>query len=699
MAVDLTDGQAHDVALYMDDWSGSTRSEQIQVTTTAGTVLDTRTISSFHTGVYLQWTITGDVVFKFTTLAGPNAVLNGLFFDPVASATSTATYVKTDAATSGNWIGAYGGQGYDALGYTADLPSYATVTPSGTTYLVQSSGTTQTYALENPATYPAPDPSANRVAATWYGTSFSVAVDLTDGQAHDVALYMDDWSGSTRSEQIQVTTTAGTVLDTRTISSFHTGVYLQWTITGDVVFKFTTLAGPNAVLNGLFFDPVASATSMATYVKTDAATSGNWIGAYGGQGYDALGYTADLPSYATVTPSGTTYLVQSSGTTQTYALENPATYPAPDPSANRVAATWYGTSFSVAVDLTDGQAHDVTLYMDDWGGNTRSEQIQVTTTTGTVLDTRTISSFHTGVYLQWTITGDVVFKFTTLAGPNAVLNGLFFDPVASATSTATYVKTDAATSGNWIGAYGGQGYDALGYTADLPSYATVTPSGTTYLVQSSGTTQTYALENPATYPAPDPSANRVAATWYGTTFSVAVDLTDGQAHDVTLYMDDWGGSTRSEQIQVTTTAGTVLDTRTISSFHTGVYLQWTITGDVVFKFTTLAGPNAVLNGLFFDAGSVSGSSIATASVASAPVTSASLSTPSVVRRSDPSTAAPFAADSGDLVAAAIGALDFGDGASATPMSASKARTESSQTVHDAALEQFSRGMRRFGSPS
>ena len=40
----------------------------------------------------------------------------------------------------------------------------------------------------------------------------------------------------------------------------------------------------------------------------------------------------------------------------------------------------------------------------------------------------------------------------------------------------------------------------------------------------------------------------------------------------------------------------------ISNFANGVYLQWDVSGDVVITVTCTAGKNAVIGGLFFDAG-------------------------------------------------------------------------------------------------
>jgi hypothetical protein len=51
----------------------------------SGTVLDTRTISSFHNGIYLSWNVSGHVRFRVTCLSGANAVVSGLFFDSAGS--------------------------------------------------------------------------------------------------------------------------------------------------------------------------------------------------------------------------------------------------------------------------------------------------------------------------------------------------------------------------------------------------------------------------------------------------------------------------------------------------------------------------------------------------------------------------------------------------------------------------------------
>jgi hypothetical protein len=123
------------------------------------------------------------------------------------------------------------------------------VSASGESTYTWSTSTSQTQALEDAT-------GSGRIAACWYAaSSFTINVNFTDGQTHDLALYALDWDSQGRSEQIQISDAAsGTVLDTETVSSFTSGVYLQWAISGNVVIKITKASGPNAVISGLFFD-------------------------------------------------------------------------------------------------------------------------------------------------------------------------------------------------------------------------------------------------------------------------------------------------------------------------------------------------------------------------------------------------------------------------------------------------------------
>ena len=131
MNLDLTDGQAHDIELYVLDLQSSpSRVEQIQISNAAtGAVLDTETLSSFTNGVYLNWVVRGDLMITITHEAGANAVLSGIFIDP-PMLTSSARFLQKDTTTEGSWIGTYGAQGYDVIDDTPSLPSYALLRPT-----------------------------------------------------------------------------------------------------------------------------------------------------------------------------------------------------------------------------------------------------------------------------------------------------------------------------------------------------------------------------------------------------------------------------------------------------------------------------------------------------------------------------------------------------------------------------------------
>ena len=170
-----------------------------------------------------------------------------------------------------------------------------------------------------------------------------------------------------------------------------------------------------------FGDGSTFSGNTGSIFQTDTTTQGNWVGTYGAVGYNVIGDSSSYPSYAVVTASGQSETTYASSTTEPVALQSPE-----NPS-NRVAAVWYSaTSFQVGVDLTDGNSRQVSLYVYDWYDQGFSEQINVlNATTGTVLNSQTVSNFSAGEYLTWNVSGNVTFKITMLTGGDAVMSGLF----------------------------------------------------------------------------------------------------------------------------------------------------------------------------------------------------------------------------------------------------------------------------------
>jgi RHS repeat-associated protein len=506
---------------------------------------------------------------------------------------ATASFVGSDATTQGDWPTAYGGDGYLlANGAGGQLPAYASVAVAGQLNYTWAASTSDVRA---PLTAPG---TTTRAATCWYTTpganTFDIDVNLADGQAHEVSLYALDWDFG-RVERIDVVDAgSGTVLDSETLSGFEGGAYLSWTLSGHVVLQ---VVSTNAVVSALFFGGAATSappTATAVFAGADTTTQGNWPTAYGGDGYLlANGAGGQLPAYASVAVAGQLNYTWAASTSDVRA---PLTAPG---ATTRAATCWYTTpganTFSIDVNLTDGQAHRVSLYALDWDPQGRSERIDVVdAASGAVLDSESLASFQNGAYLSWTLSGHVVLR---VVSTNAVVSALFFGGAAS----AHFVGSDATTQGNWPSAYGADGYLVLGGTAALPAYAVVTPSG-----QGSYHWDLFATD--ARAPVTGLSgAHRAAAFWstapaslVGASFTIDVNLTDGQAHEVSLYALDWDSTTRAERVEVLDAAsGAVLDSRDLASFHDGTYLTWTLRGHVVLRVVNTGPTYAVVSGLFF----------------------------------------------------------------------------------------------------
>ena len=89
---------------------------------------------------------------------------------------------------------------------------------SGASHYTWAASTSDARALQHPG-------ASDRVAACWYaGSNFTIDVNLTDGVAHQFALYALDWDGIARTERIDVLDAdSGAVLDTRTSPASRAG--------------------------------------------------------------------------------------------------------------------------------------------------------------------------------------------------------------------------------------------------------------------------------------------------------------------------------------------------------------------------------------------------------------------------------------------------------------------------------------------
>jgi hypothetical protein len=331
------------------------------------------------------------------------------------SIAASASFVKQDTTTQGTWIGVYGSDGYNVIGNQLSNPSYVTPVATGEGQSVWPNSPTDIRALQEPS-----DPAV-RIAGVWYSsTSFTVDLNITDGNTHQVAVYCLDWDQLGRSETVAITDANGNVLNTQSLSNFGGGVYLVWNVSGHVKIQVTLTSGVNAVVTGLFF---GGSSATAAFVKQDTTTQGSWIGVYGSDGYNVIGNQALNPSYVTPVATGEGQTVWPNSPTDIRALQEPS-----DPAV-RIAGVWYSsTSFTVDLNITDGKTHQVAVYCLDWDQLGRSETVAITDANGNVLNTQSLSNFGGGVYLVWNASGHVKIQVTLTSGVNAVVTGLFFEP-------------------------------------------------------------------------------------------------------------------------------------------------------------------------------------------------------------------------------------------------------------------------------
>jgi beta-glucanase (GH16 family) len=340
-----------------------------------------------------------------------------------ASPSASAVYGGLDSATGGAWTGKYGGDGYMIANGASSLPAYATVSVTGDSTYTWATQTSDGRALQSYAGSP------SGIASCYNSSgSFNINVNVTDGSTRRVALYLLDWDGYARSENITILdASTNAVLDKETISGFHNGAYAMWNIKGNVVIQVAPAVFGTAVVSGVFFGsasaPVTTTTSAAVYSGVDTGTQGLWTGKYGADGFSIANDSVSLPSYATLSVTGDATYTWATQTSDARALQSYAGSP------TRIASTFDSSSnFNINVNLTDGNSHRVALYLLDWDGYARAENITILDAgTNAVLDKETFSGFHNGEYAVWNIKGNVVIQVAPAVFGTAVVSGVFFN--------------------------------------------------------------------------------------------------------------------------------------------------------------------------------------------------------------------------------------------------------------------------------
>ena len=522
-----------------------------------------------------------------TCLVGAETSFTVLSNAPTPGA-SSAAFAGSDTSTQGTWTGKYGSDGYlIANDKSSRLPSYAAVSETGDLLYTWAASSSDKRAPQ------VSSGSAARIASAFYSngnTSFTFNVNLTDGKMHRVALYLLDWTGSTRAETISILDfNTNTVLDTESYSSFNAGEYASWNIQGHVLIQVKSTGTPNSVATGLFFDTILSS---AKYLGADTTTQGTWTGKYGTDGYVIANGTSALPSYAAVSETNDKVFTWAKPTSDPRALQ------VSSGSASRVASAYYSSgnsTFTIDVNLTDGNTHRVALYLLDWTGSTRAETISVVDlNSNIVLDSESYSGFNKGEWAIWNIKGHVLIQVKNTGTPNGVVSALFFDTVLA---SAHYVGPDTTTQGTWTGKYGSDGFVIANGSSQPPGYATVSEANDKLFTWANSTSDPRALQTSSG------SSTRIASAYYSngnSAFTINVNLTDNNTHQLALYLLDWTGSTRAETISVLDAhSSVVLDSESYSNFNNGEWAVWNIQGNVIIQVKNGGTPNAVVSGIFF----------------------------------------------------------------------------------------------------
>lgn len=157
---------------------------------------------------------------------------------------------------------------------------------------------------------------------------------------------------------------------------------------------------------------------------------------YGNEGFATAGDAMVMPaSVGFNLPTNPVYIWTPS-TTDDRALQYAFT-------SDRIAACWYGDQ--ITVELTTSETKKVSFYMVDWDAIGRRQRIDVMDApTGALLDSRQVTDFSGGVYLTWTVVGHVRFVISK-EYENAVLSGIFVDPVSMPSPSPTATPTPTVT--------------------------------------------------------------------------------------------------------------------------------------------------------------------------------------------------------------------------------------------------------------
>lgn len=199
-------------------------------------------------------------------------------------------------------------------------------------------------------------------------------------------------------------------------------------------YAMTKLTVPDdpTLLPDSLYNPAMSLSTSGGLVKTDKLTLGNWPGVYGSLGYILPEQGIALPENIVGSLLAHKSWLWEGTSTKTAALRKIE-------GSGRIASCYYSTtSFTIKLAIPDGKTYRVSLYFWDYQKASLEQGILILNTqTDKVISYKVLSGFANGIYWTYNLRGNVQIRVKRLKGPQAVLSGIFFDPVPTSTSTAS----------------------------------------------------------------------------------------------------------------------------------------------------------------------------------------------------------------------------------------------------------------------
>jgi hypothetical protein len=215
------------------------------------------------------------------------------------AAQGSAAFVESDSTTQGTWANKFGADGYVIADGNLQLPSSIQVNTSLNSDYVWEPFTSDVRALLITPT------NAQRIASAWYGDTVIVDVNVGTDFSRRMAIYVHDWDQSGRIEKIEISDGgSGVVLDSREASNFAAGVYYVYDIKGAVRVRATKVAGPNAIIAGVFFGgavpgPISNKALRLALQKSSSSSLTCTISGDVGQKF-AVQSSTDLKNWTTI---------------------------------------------------------------------------------------------------------------------------------------------------------------------------------------------------------------------------------------------------------------------------------------------------------------------------------------------------------------------------------------------------------------